>query len=378
MIQDFFDIVEWHDLAIFVLSICLSALLVLVAPMFPRFFGDGKHTTAIQAMHNRATPRVGGIAIFSALAMSSMFAPVLLADGYKQFVLAASIIFFVGLLEDLGFGISPKVRLLAAAAASLAAIALLGVWLPRTGIPGLDALMPHWAVGVPITLLATAGVANAFNMIDGLNGLAAMIAIVAAVALGLIADQAGYAAMTHLTMMLAAGVLGFFVINYPLGRIFLGDAGAYTLGFVLSWFGISILLNAPDASPWAVLLTMFWPVADMLLAIYRRIRGKVVMSAPDRLHAHQMVMRALEICVLGREKRHIANPLTTLVLAPFVVAPPIAGVMFWNQTAVSFVALVCFGGLFFGAYLAIPGMLGRCRSKRTSSHPIGPMTSGID
>jgi hypothetical protein len=106
---------------------------------------------------------------------------------------------------------------------------------------------------------------------------------------------------------------------------------------------------------------MFWPVADMLLAIYRRIRGKVMMSAPDRLHAHQMVMRALEICVLGREKRHITNPLTTLVLAPFVVAPSIAGVMFWNQTAASFAALLCFSGLFFGAYLAVPLIVGRFR-----------------
>ena len=378
MLQNFLDVVEWHDPAIFLLSMCISALLVLVAPMVPRFFGDGRHTVARQAMHKRATPRVGGIAIFAALSVSSLFAPVLIADGYKQFVLAAGIIFFVGLLEDLGFGISAKVRLLAAATASLTAIVLLGVWLPRTGIPGLDALMAYGAVGVPITLLATAGVANAFNMIDGLNGLAAMAAIVASVALGLIAHKAGYTVMTHLTMMLAAGVLGFFVINYPLGLIFLGDAGAYTLGFVLSWFGISILLNAPDASPWAVLLTMFWPVADMMLAIYRRIRGKVMMLAPDRLHAHQMVMRALEICVLGRKKRHIANPFTTLVLAPFVVAPPIAGVMLWNQTAISFVALVCFGGLFFGSYVAIPGKLGRWRSKRTGSHPFDPMTSRID
>lgn len=362
MFQIFFAAIGWHDLAIFVLSLCLSALLVLVAPMFPRFFGDGRHTAAIQAMHNRDTPRVGGIAIFAALAMSSMFVPAMLADGYKLCVLAAGIIFFVGLLEDLGFGISPEVRLLAAAIASLTAIGLLGVWLPRTGIPGLDTLMPYWVVGVPITLLATAGVANAFNMIDGLNGFAAFTAIVASAALGLIAVQAGYTEMTHLTTMLAASVLGFFIINYPSGRIFLGDAGAYTLGFVLSWFGISILLNAPDASPWAVLLTMFWPVADMLLAIYRRIRGKVMMSAPDRLHAHQMAMRALEICVMGRGKRHIANPLCTLVLAPFVAAPPVAGVMFWDQTVISFAALVCFGGLFFGSYLIVPRILVHCRS----------------
>jgi UDP-N-acetylmuramyl pentapeptide phosphotransferase/UDP-N-acetylglucosamine-1-phosphate transferase len=361
MLQIFFSIMEWHDLSIFLLSLSLCVVLVLIAPKVPRFFGDGGHTEAVQAMHERETPRVGGIAIFAALLTSCLFVPDIVSEGYRLFVVSASIIFFVGLLEDLGFGISPKMRLLAAAVASLTAIALLGVWLPRTGIPGLDALMPYWMVGVPITLLATAGVANAVNMIDGVNGLAAVASIFAAVSLGMISSQAGYEAMTHLTMMLAASVLGFFVVNYPRGWLFLGDAGAYTIGFVLSWFGISILLNVPDASPWAILLTMFWPVADMLLAIYRRARRNVTVSAPDRLHSHQMVMRALEICVLGRGRRHIANPLCTLVLAPFVAAPPVVGIILWNDVAGSFVAMVGFGVLFFGAYLAIPRILIRCK-----------------
>ena len=312
-------------------------------------------------MHTRLTPRVGGVAIFGALGLSVILAPVSISGPYASFVLATSLLFLVGLAEDLGFHMSPQRRMLAAVGASLLAIWLLGVWLPRTGIPGLDLLVDHWVVGVPLTLLVTAGIANGFNLIDGVNGLASLTAIVAAVALSQIAELAGYATMVHLAMMIAAGIFGFFLVNYPLGLIFLGDAGAYTIGFVLSWFEISILLNSPDVSPWAILLTMYWPVADTLLAIYRRSRRNADVSVPDRLHVHQMVMRALEICIFGRNRRQIANPLTTLILAPFVIAPPIAGVLLWNQNQNAFLAVVVFGVLFFASYAAAPGLIRRFR-----------------
>ncbi|PZX38327.1 UDP-N-acetylmuramyl pentapeptide phosphotransferase/UDP-N-acetylglucosamine-1-phosphate transferase [Roseinatronobacter thiooxidans] len=359
---------DWVDiyfglnfLLLFVLSLTLSGALVILSCRIPRLNGRSQNLTSVQSMHTRLTPRVGGIAIFSALCLSVVFAPVSVSESYTKFILATALLFFVGLLEDLGFDVSPRKRLLAAVGASLLVIALLGVWLPRTHIPVLDALMPYWFVGIPLTLLITAGIANGFNLIDGVNGLASMTAISAAVAMSLIAHQAGYTDMVHLALMLAVSVFGFFVVNYPFGRIFLGDAGAYTLGFVLSWFAIAILLNAPEASAWALLLVLFWPVADTLLAIYRRSRRKTAAMAPDRLHVHQMVMRALEICILGRRNRRIANPLTTLVLAPFVIAPPLVGIIFWDQTTIAFTAVIAFGILFFTSYAIAPLLIRRFR-----------------
>ncbi len=66
-------------------------------------------------------------------------------------------------------------------------------------------------------------------------------------------------------------------------------------------------------------------------------------------------MRGLEIYVLGRGRRNITNPLSTVVLAPFVIAPPIAGIIFWDQTTMALLSVLCFAGLFFGSYsLAFP------------------------
>ncbi|PWG16165.1 glycosyltransferase family 4 protein [Salibaculum griseiflavum] len=352
------------------LSFMISLFFVAYGRRTARLLGRAHDLHAVQSMHTRPTPRVGGIAIFGAFGLSVIFAPASISQSYALFSMSAALLFAAGLLEDLGFHVSPRNRLLAAAGASLLVVLLLGVWLPRAGIPGLDAVLGYWPIGIPFTLLLTAGIANAFNMIDGVNGLASMTAIVTAVAMSLIADKAGYHAMVHLALMLAGGVFGFFLLNYPFGKIFLGDAGAYTLGFVLSWFGIAILLEAPTASPWAILLVLFWPVADMLLAIYRRSRRKADAMAPDRLHVHQMVMRALEICALGRNRRRIANPLTTLVLTPFVIAPPVVGVVFWNNTINSFAAVVGFGIVFFASYVAAPALIRRFRINAENATPI--------
>ena len=363
--------VEWHEFALTALAFGLCVAIVRLRTRFLWLSGRRDDLRAVQAMHSCLTPRVGGIAVFGALGLSTVFAPESISEPYAKFILATSLLFAVGLAEDFGLPMSPRRRFLAAIGASILVIWLLGVWLPRTGIPGLDAVMDYWVVGVPVTLLITAGISNGFNLIDGVNGLASLTAIVAAVALSYIAEAAGYAVMVHLAMMVAASTFGFFLLNYPFGLIFLGDAGAYTLGFVLSWFGIAILINAPEVSPWALLLTLFWPVADTLLAIYRRFRARADVSAPDRLHVHQMMMRALQICLLGSNRRRVANPLTTLLLLPFVVAPPIAGVLFWDQNLNAFLAVLVFGVLFFTCYTVAPQLIRffrRAKRDRSLSH----------
>lgn len=350
-----------HEFVLVGLTFSICALIVLLQSNIPGLNGRAQDLHSVQAAHTNLTPRLGGVAVFATLCIGIVFVPVENSTSYGKFMLATGVLFTVGLLEDIGFRVPPRRRLAAAAVASLVVIGLFGVWIPRADIPGLDLFLHHWMVGIPLTLFATVGIANGFNLIDGVNGLAAVTAVAGAVALGVIAENGGYTTMMDLTLILVAGITGFLLLNYPFGLIFLGDAGAYTIGFVLSWFGIAVLLNVPDASPWAILLTLFWPVADTLLAIYRRVRRAAAPMAADRLHVHQIMMRALEICVLGRKRRHIANPLSTLILAPFVILPPIAGALLWDQTIQSFAAVMVFGILLFASYAAAPSLIRQFR-----------------
>jgi len=172
------------------------------------------------------------------------------------------------------------------------------------------------------------GVVNAFNLVDGLNGFCGFIALSTALALAVVAHQAGLRDISLALTLLIPMMLGFLAFNYPFGKIFLGDAGAYMIGHTLVWIGIAILSLSQDVSPFAILLIFFWPVADTLLAIYRRGVMRARVDRPDRLHFHQLVMRYLEIRLLGRGRRRLANPLATLCLAPLVAAPQVLGALF--------------------------------------------------
>ena len=286
-------------------------------------------TSAVQAAHLNPTPRIGGLAIVIALLVAAALSHS--AGNWTAFVLllvSAMPVFVVGLAEDLGYLASPRKRLLAATVSGAVFIALTGQWVLQTGIPGLDTALNWSPFAVAFSLLLAVGISHAFNLIDGLNGLAGFTAFAAALALATIAHQTALTEHRDILLTIAAAIIGFLVFNFPFGKIFLGDAGAYARGHLLVWMSVAILWNAPDVSPFAMLLIFFWPIADTLLAITRRLSLGKPIAQPDRLHFHQLIMRGVEIGLLGRKKRRIANPLAALFTLPFVFAPMTAGVMF--------------------------------------------------
>ena len=132
--------------------------------------------------------------------------------------------------------------------------------------------------------------------------------------------------------------------------------------YVLAWLAIALLARVEALTTWAVMLVLFWPVADTALAIYRRRRSGKPTGQPDRLHYHQLVMRALEIGYFGRNYRHIANPVSALVILLLASAPMIVGVLLWNRPLAAFAAFVLFSVLFAGSYRL--GMRFTCRSAK--------------
>lgn len=310
--------------------------------------------TAVQAAHEVPTPRIGGVALAFSMAVVLLYlVPESLRPTTMLFALTCLPVFLAGVAEDLGHGVSPGGRLLAAAISSALAVALLGQWIEGTGLP-----LFGWIFGVPVaaillTVLWTSGLCHAFNLIDGVNGLASGVAILLALALAGIARQAGDPLLASMIVMLIGALLGFFVCNWPYGKIFLGDGGAYTIGHVLGWLAIILAGRNPQFSVAAMVLLFFWPVADTLFAIWRRIARKRPTYLPDQLHYHQVVMRGLEILSLGRGRRSLANALTAPILLPFAGAPMLAGFLLWDRPEAALAALLIFGIAFVASYTAL-------------------------
>ncbi|MFT6459541.1 glycosyltransferase family 4 protein [Pseudophaeobacter arcticus] len=331
-------------------SVIVSAVLVITKSKHLKFTGAGADTSAVQASHTVPTPRIGGLAVMAGMVSGVMFD---LAQGHTLYLillLTGLPMFLTGLGEDLFRHISTKVRYLATVVSAAIAIWATGIWITTADSYGLE-----WAFALPplailITLFVVASYCHAFNLIDGLNGLASGTGILIAVGLAGIAVQAGQQEIVSMCMITAVSIAGFFLFNFPFGRLFLGDSGAYIIGYMLTWTGLVILHLEPATSTWALFLIFFWPLADTLFAIYRRLSRGVSLDTADRLHFHQVVLRGLEIFFLGRNKRRTANPLATSVLLPVIAVPVFTGVYLWNNPLASFLALVFFGFVFVLSY----------------------------
>ena len=337
--------------------ICIA--IILLTPALLKLVKREDDLSAVQASHIKPTLRIGGIGILIGL-LVGLFLLKFDRDlvSYASILLVTAIpLVIAGFAEDIGLHLRPSLRLGVIAFSSLFCAVLLPNVISKLGLVWLDAALGYYPIALLFTIFAASGVTNAFNLIDGLNGLASFTAITTSVALAAIAKIAGLDHLQYFYSLITIVTFGFFLLNYPFGKLFLGDGGAYLLGFCLVWGGITLANQVAGLSAFAVLLIFFWPIADTLLAIWRRIELSTSTSRPDRLHFHQLVMRFLEIRLLGRQRRQLTNPLATFIISPLIVAPQICGLIFAFDHFAAVVSSVLFSLLFiltyaFGIYLA--------------------------
>jgi UDP-N-acetylmuramyl pentapeptide phosphotransferase/UDP-N-acetylglucosamine-1-phosphate transferase len=149
--------------------------------------------------------------------------------------------------------------------------------------------MTWWPVGVLVTVVAISGVTNAINILDGFNGLASGSTIVILTFLGLMAHQHNDVLLMQMCLVSASGVLGFILLNYPFGKIFLGDAGAFFVGFLLAWLALLLPMRNEEISPWASLLACAYPITEVIYSMARRMNAQLKAGQPDNLHLHTLI-----------------------------------------------------------------------------------------
>lgn len=330
---------------VFAISAGLCGAIVLSAHYWPQNFVRARDLDAVQAAHHRPTSRLGGAAIILTVALAILL--VMPQDSTMPLLLLSVVpIFMAGLIEDMGMPLSPRIRLAAASISALLAVVLLQSWITHAGIPLLDPVLALPLLAIPMTLIWGTGLCHSFNLIDGVNGLSSGNAAISALGLAAIAHQAGQPEIALAALLLVPAILGFMAFNWPMGRIFLGDAGAYSLGHLLVWLSILLIARAPDVSVAVLAGLFFWPLADTMLAVYRRWRAGSRQDQADRLHSHQLLMRGLEIIMVGRQRRHISNPLTTALLLPLIAVGIWGHVQLW-QTPWAGYLLLCAQGAGF-------------------------------
>ncbi len=268
-------------------SFALCVLLVLTKRWHGALTMD--HTEGVQKFHTAPTPRIGGVPIVLSLIVAWGKAPADIQALLTPILIAGMPAFTFGVLEDITKRVSVMQRLLATMASGLLAWWITDYSLTRVDVWGIDWLLQFTLMSVLFTAFAVGGVANSINIIDGFNGLASTMAALAFVGFALIAWQVGDAQLAGLALVLAACVWGFFWVNWPLGKIFLGDGGSYFIGFGLAWVAIMLIERNPGVTAFAALLVCTHPITEVLFSIYRRKIKKMNPGHPDRLHFHSLV-----------------------------------------------------------------------------------------
>jgi UDP-N-acetylmuramyl pentapeptide phosphotransferase/UDP-N-acetylglucosamine-1-phosphate transferase len=286
-------------------SFLCSLGLVATTKWHGKFTLDGTH--GIQKFHDVPTPRIGGVAIFLGLLFAWFASDEALQVLFGPILIAGLPAFCFGVAEDLTKRVSVRTRLLATMASGTLAWALTGASVTHIGIIGVDFALTWIPFSVLFTAFAVGGVANSVNIIDGFNGLAAGAVAISLVALGLIAHNCGDVELARLCFIVCAVTVGFLVVNFPFGKLFLGDGGAYLLGFVLAWLAVTLAHRNPGVSAWAPLLACAYPIFETVFTIARRMWARSHPGEPDSHHLHSLINVAISARLFPKIRADLRN-----------------------------------------------------------------------
>jgi len=301
-------------------------------------FIDDHMSDLPQKLHSEPTPRIGGLGIFIAILF---MAKDIMAQGMEQkdkqlglyLLLCLIPAFLAGFLEDLFAKISPARRLLIMSISGFMAIYLIEAVVVDFELFSV----PYW-VGIIITMVAILGLINGTNMIDGFNGLSSGVSFLIFTTYFAISITVGDDVMAYICLVCMAAILGFLVFNFPLGKVFLGDGGAYSLGFLLAVISIMIVKRNEDISPWFVLVSLIYPVWEVIFSFTRRtLVHRLSPLYPDSKHVHQLIFRNLA---------KMNNPKTTLMIYPVVILFNSFALIYYDNM----VALILLAFLFVISY----------------------------
>lgn len=247
-------------------------------------------------IHTEPTPRVGGIAIYLGTFIGAL--PFLSeASKIQGVLLAGTFIFIIGLLDDI-LDLAPKVKL----AGMILAVFILFLYRVRiefvTDFFAGQGLVALGLLTYPLTLLWVVGLTNTVNLIDGVDGLAggvAFIALATLLAVRLIAPHSQDATIINNVLVVTAALMGsllaFLKYNVAPASIFMGDAGAYFLGFNIASLSMLGAAKGSILLPLVVpVVALGLPVLDVGMAIVRRARRRVPIFQADKEHVHHRLL----------------------------------------------------------------------------------------
>ncbi|RZI71261.1 MAG: glycosyl transferase [Variovorax sp.] len=352
-------------IALIVISFLVAAIAVLVFMRRARRHARRYAADMPQRFHKGHVPRLGGAGIFIGMGAAWLAAgwfgdpfnvtwPVK-ASGLMLLCIAPAVL--GGITEDVTQKVKVRWRLGLTLGSALLLCWLLDLGVYRTGFPFVDGwmrAMPYAAI--LFAALAIGGLPHAFNIIDGYNGLAGTVAVLVCLAISHVSLQVGDRQLAAMVICLVGATLGFLMWNYPRGKIFAGDGGAYVWGVVIAVACVTLVQRHSAVSPWFPMLLLIYPVWETLFSIYRKLARGQSPGMADALHFHQLIFRRIvRVAFEDNEARQLLsrNNRTSPYLWMFAAMSVVPAVLFWNNTIMLMLFCLLFVATYVSAYLMI-------------------------
>ncbi len=329
---------------------CLICWLVLWSSHLHEHLTHDHVNSGPQKMHTEPTPRIGGLALAIGLGVSILLLNFVQSrfqadfpfnvDLYSLVLLSATPAFLGGIVEDLTKRVGPLDRLMLTMASGAFAAYLFGGILTRLDMPWLDGILVATPLlAILFTAFAVAGVANSINIMDGFNGLSSGYSIIVLLGLAAVAFFAQDNLVLQLSCALLGALVGFFLWNWPNGNLFLGDGGAYLMGFLLAELSILLVIRNPEVSAWFPLVLMAYPITETLYSVYRRkYVHDTAPGQPDRHHLHHLIYDKIVILPNPKLQLPESGTVANAKVAKYLWIPVflITGlaVQYWDRTLI--------------------------------------------
>lgn len=334
-----------------VVTVLAGAGIIATRHWHARVTADGN--AGPQKFHDAAAiPRVGSLAVLAGYWVGAGVSPPPVRDLLLAAGLSAGLAMLGGLAEDLTGRIRPVLRLTATILAGLAFCLVTGYAVQRVEIAVIDEFMAIPFVALAFTAFAMGGVAHAINMVDGFHGLATGTTILLLIAFSLVSFRAGDHTLVFFCVVVIGVLAGFTVLNFPGGRILLGDGGAYFAGMVLACVAVMVPMRNPGVSPWVSIVVLAYPVMETAVSFARKVRAGASPFEPDGRHLHMLVHEVLATRLakpIGPAAQ-LANPVTGALVWILPLASLVAVALIAPTRDQALLACVLFAALYIAIY----------------------------
>ena len=306
-----------------------------------------------QRLHQDEVPRIAGLIMYIFLTILALFS---IESHYLNVILVSALpMVLIGSKEDLFHNTSPKLRLIMMTISAGLFIYLLPTNLPEIDFPVINQILSIGFMKELFFMFSILVIINGNNLIDGVNGNMALTNIIQLCVIAILASTVNDSHMIEVCLVLMLPLIIFLMFNFPLGKIFSGDAGAYFYGFAISASVIYLFGKHDQLLSWNAILILIYPSMELLFSFIRKkfFENKSAFTA-DAKHLHSLIFRYIN----KQNSRCNNNSVVIFYLLPFIAAPLLTYLIHEDIFAILFVIFVLFA-LYIIMYLYLLNKLSK-------------------